>query len=460
MAEPAEPRTDLDPIDLRSPLRNAPPARDTPDLNPPHPDAPAQDTADPDAPQLGTPDQDAPPPDTPHLDTPTQDTLDLDAPDLSALRRRTSVKWRMYPPDVLPTFVAEMDYPVAAPIRQVLHRMVEAGDLGYASVDCGYQRLPEAFAGWAATALGWQPDPAQVLVLPDVMVGVELALQVSTAPGDGVVVNTPVYPPFLSAVAESGRTLVEHRLTLDGKDWVFDLDELGRLFAAGARAYLLCNPHNPTGRVATPQELARVLALAAEHDVLVVADEVHAPLVLPGARHTVAATLPEADGVRLLTVTSASKAWNIAGLRCAVAVPSAGVLGDALHGLPARARMGASVLGIEASAVAFERGEPWLAAVRAHLDRNRWLLADLVAARLPGVGYLPPQATYLAWLDCRQLGLADPAQTFLDAGRVAVGDGTAFGPPGAGFARVGFATSAAILTETVDRMAAAVAAAR
>jgi len=161
-----------------------------------------------------------------------------------------------------------------------------------------------------------------------------------------------------------------------------------------------------------------MLALAAEHDVLVVADEIHAPLVLPGARHTVAATMPEAAGVRLLTVTSATKAWNLPGLKCALAVPAEPSLRRALRRLPVRDRLGASILGIEASAVAFEEGAGWLAAVRAHLDRNRRLLADLLAVRLPEVGYLPPEATYLAWLDCRPLGLADPARTFYDAGRV------------------------------------------
>jgi cystathionine beta-lyase len=362
----------------------------------------------------------------------------------------------MFAPEVLPTFVAEMDYPVAAPVRRALHAMVAAGDLGYPALEVTYRRLPEAFAGWAAANLGWWPDPADVLVLADVMVGVELALRVGTAPGDGVVVNTPVYPPFLAAVADSGRTLVENPLVRTGRRYEFDLDGLAARFAAGARAYLLCNPHNPTGRVASPAELARVLALAADHDVLVVADEIHAPLVLPGARHTVAATLPEAAGVRLLTVTSASKAWNIPGLKCALAVPAEPSLGRALRGLPLRDRLGASILGVEASAVAFEQGAGWLAAVRAHLDRNRWLLADLLAARLPEVGYLVPEATYLAWLDCRPLGLADPAATFQTAGRVAVGDGAAFGSPGAGFVRVSFATSAAILTEIVHRMATAV----
>jgi cystathionine beta-lyase len=381
---------------------------------------------------------------------------DLDELDLAALHRRTSAKWRLYPPDVLPTFVAEMDYPLAAPIRHALHAMVDAGDLGYPTVVGDYRRLPESFVAWAAGSLGWRLDPADVLMLPDVMAGVQLALRMGTATGDGVVVNTPIYPPFLDTVADTGRTLVDSPLARAGIGYVLDLDDLGRRFAAGARAYLLCNPHNPTGLVATPAELARVLELAAEHDVLVVADEIHAPLTLPGARHTVAATLPEAAGARLLTLTSASKAWNLPGLKCAVAVPADPALRATLDTLPMHDRLGVSILGIEASAVAFDQGGHWLAAVLAHLDRNRQLLADLLAARLPEIGYLPPQATYLGWLDCRPLGLADPAERFLAAGRVAVGDGATFGPAGVGFVRVSFATSAAILTEIVDRMATAV----
>jgi cystathionine beta-lyase len=378
----------------------------------------------------------------------------LDAIDLAELHRRHSAKWRNFPADVLPTFVAEMDYPLAPPIRRALHAAVEAGDLGY-TADRSDRRLPGAFARWAE-ASGWAVPAEDVLVLPDVMRGIELALRVGTEPGDGVVVNTPIYPPFLSAVRESGRDLVDSRLvrTATGR-YELDLDDLTARFAAGARAYLLCNPHNPSGRVLAADELRAVLRLAAEHDVLVVADEIHSPLVLPGARHTVAATLPEAAGVRLLTVTSASKAWNVPGLRCALAVPNGPGLRDALRALPWRATSGASILGVAANVAAYTEGQPWLAAVLAHLDRNRRLLADLLRERLPEVGYAVPEATYLGWLDCRPLGLADPAATFLAGGRVAVGDGTAFGPPGTGFVRVSFATSAAILTEIVDRMAAA-----
>lgn len=383
------------------------------------------------------------------------EALDLDAIDLAELHRRHSAKWQNFPADVLPAFVAEMDYPLAAPIRRALHAAIEAGDLGYPA-ELADRRLPEAFARWTEQTYGWAVPAEDVLVLPDVMRAIELALAVGTKPGDGVVVNTPIYPPFLAVVHQSGRELVDSRLvpTSAGR-YELDLDDLAARFAAGARAYLLCNPHNPSGRVLAADQLSHILALAAEYDVLVVADEIHSPLVLPGAQHTVAAMRPEAARVRLLTATSAGKAWNIPGLRCALAVPAEPGLRDALRALPWQATRGASILGLVAGVAAYAEGQPWLAAVRTQLDRNRWLLADLLRERLPAVGYAVPEATYLGWLDCRPLGLADPAATFLAGGRVAVSDGATFGPAGAGFVRVNFATSAAILTEIVDRMAAA-----
>jgi len=379
-------------------------------------------------------------------------TYGFDGLDLAALRERRSVKWRRFPPDVLPAFVAEMDFPAAPPVREALAAAVERSDFGYAP-ELVVPELAEAFAGFAGRRFGWAVDPAHTYVLPDVMRGIELWIDAFTAPGGGVVVNTPVYFPFLGAIRQAGRRIVEAPFVRGPARWELDLDSLEAAFAAGNRLYLLCNPHNPLGRVLSPQELAAVGALAVRYDVRVVADEIHAPLVYPGQRHTVFATLDPQLAARTLTLHSASKAWNLAGLHCAVAVPGSATDEAHLAALPYRIRGPAGILGIEATVAAYREGEPWLDELLAYLDGNRGRLAELLAQALPDVDCVPAEGTYLAWLDCRSLGLGDePARAFLDRGRVAVYGGAVFGPSGRGFVRVNFATSRALLEEIVRRM--------
>jgi cystathionine beta-lyase len=373
--------------------------------------------------------------------------------DLAALRERRSVKWRRFPPDVLPAFVAEMDYAAAPPVTEALAAAVARSDFGYAR-ELVIPELAEAFAGFAERRFGWPVDPARAYVLPDVMRGIELWIDGFTAPGDGVVVNTPVYYPFLDAIRQSGRQIVEAPFVRGPDRWELDLDPLESAFAAGHRLYLLCNPHNPLGRVLTRSQLTAVAELALRYDVRVVADEIHAPLVYPGSEHIVFETLDVEVAARTLTLHSASKAWNLPGLHCAVAVP--GSAADEAHfaGLPYRIRGPAGILGIEASVAAYRDGEPWLDRLLAYLDGNRGHLASLLAGKLPDVDCVPAEGTYLAWLDCRKLGLGDdPARAFLDRGRVALYDGGVFGPPGRGFVRLNFATSRALLEEMVRRMA-------
>ncbi len=369
--------------------------------------------------------------------------------DLDELRTRQSVKWRQYDPDVLPVWVAEMDTPLAPPIRSALLAAVERGDTGYATPG----PLPEIFAAFAARRYRWNPDPARMLLVPDVMRGISEALHVVTAPGDPIVMNVPAYPPFFTHLGLLGRRIVESPLlsTVDG--YRVDLDRLERDFAAGARAYLLCNPHNPTGLVYSRDELLAVAELAERYDVRVVADEIHAPLVYPGREHVPFESLPTSASARSLVAVSASKAWNLAGLKAALLVAGEDAVPD-LRRVPAEVSLGAGLPGVLASQVAFTEGEPWLAALLAGLDENRRLLGELLSDGLPEVGYVPPAATYLAWLDCRQLGLGDdPAAGFLDRGRVALSSGPTFGAVGRGHVRLNFATSPDVLADAVRRMA-------
>jgi len=372
---------------------------------------------------------------------------------LDRLRQRRSAKWAAYPADVLPAWVAEMDFPIAEPIKRALRDAIDLDDCGYARPHA----LREAFAAFAAGRFDWTVDPARVIAVPEVMIGVGEVLRLVTTPGDQVVVNPPVYPPFFATIAEVERRVVEVPLARGAGGaggWALDLASLERAFAAGARAFLFCNPHNPVGRVFEAGDVRAVAELAARYDVAVLADEIHAPLTLPGIAHTPFLSVSEALGVRAVVLTSASKGWNIPGLKCAVVVAGSPAMHDALAPLRAPERLErVGHLGVLGTVAAFTEGGAWLDALVAHLDRNRALLARLLADCLPEVGFVPPQAGYLAWLDCQALGLGDdPARAFLKRGRVALSRGLDFGSGGAGFARLNIGTSGELLREAVRRM--------
>jgi cysteine-S-conjugate beta-lyase len=374
---------------------------------------------------------------------------------LAQLRTRRSVKWRTFEPDVLPMWVAEMDTPLAPPIAAALARAVTDGDTGYAHPG----RLAEAFAGFARRRYGWSPDPARAALVPDVVRGLIEVLRLTGRPGDGVVVNMPAYPPFFSVIAAAGRRVIGSPLgrTPDG-GYRLDLDRLERdLTEPDVAAYVLCNPHNPTGLVLNPGEVAAVAALANRYRVRLLADEIHAPLTYPGVRHTALATVDSPAVDDAIAFVSASKAFNLPGLKAALAIALGDAAWELLRGLPAEVPFGAGILGVLAGEAAFDQGDEWLATALAGLDHNRWLLAELLAQRLPAVGYRVPHATFLAWLDLRALGLGDnPAEVLLRRGRVALSPGPAFGAPGHGHARLNFATSPELLDEGVRRLAAAV----
>lgn len=368
----------------------------------------------------------------------------------SDLRRRQSAKWKAYGDDILPAWVAEMDYPVAEPIGRALRAAIDQHDLGYADP----RGLGEVAVPWAKESWGWEIAQQDVHVVADVVTGIAEVLDVATAPGDGVVIEPPVYPPFFSVPEHAGRKVVEVPLRFGDGAWSPDLEGLERAYAAGARAHLLCSPHNPTGMVYGEAELARLGELAERHGVLVIADEIHAPLTLPGAHHRPLPAVSRAAAACSIVMTSASKTWNLAGLKAAMMI-ACGERGRAeLAKLPAATPYHAGHLGILATRAALREGGPWLAQTLAILDRNRALLGELLAEHLPAVRYLAPRAGYLAWLDCRDLGLgADPARAFLQRGKVALSAGPQFGRQGEGFARLNLATSAGLLEEAVRRMA-------
>jgi cystathionine beta-lyase len=373
---------------------------------------------------------------------------------LELLRSRRSIKWTRYDPDVLPAWVAEMDFALALPIREALQRALARDDTGYANPG----RLGEAFAGFALDRFGWRVAPDRVRPAADVMSAVAELLRVVTGPGDGVVINPPVYPPFSGVTRETGRRVVEVPLAARENGWELDLDRLERAFADGARAYLLCHPHNPTGTSFPRSELEAVAGLAEAYRVTVIADEVHAPMTLDGARHLPFLALGGAAVEHGVALTSASKAWNVPGLKCAFIVAGSDAMQETLEqGLPTHLSFHVGHFGVLANIAAFEHGGEWLDALNRHLERNRSALADLLAEHLPTVRYVPPQAGYLAWLDCRDLELGDdPAKAFLERGRVALSEGPLFGTEGRGHARLNFGTSSALLEKAVRRMAASI----
>ena len=397
----------------------------------------------------------------------------LEAVPLERLRTRTSMKWRAYPPDVLPLWVAEMDVDLAAPVVEAINAAVVQGDTGYA-LGTAYA---QAWAGFARRRWGWSGFPVERSALvPDVMLGVVEALRLVTDPGDPVVVNPPVYPPFYAFVEYCDRHVLEAPLDQHGR---LDLDTLREAFEAARRggrraAYLLCSPHNPIGTVHTADELRAVAALAAELGVRVIADEIHAPLVLPGA--TFVPYLSVAGDSDAFALASASKGWNLAGLKAAVLAAGAAAAED-LRRLPEVVSHGPSHLAAIAHTAALNDGGEWLDALLAGLDRKRELLGNLLSEQLPAIGWHRPEASYLAWLDCTQLAAAgahapaDPAargnvttvagatKFFLENARVALSAGEAFGTGGAGHVRLNFATSSEVLIAAVLAMANAEAAA-
>lgn len=377
--------------------------------------------------------------------------MDVHADPMTLLRQRSSVKWRMFPEDVLPLFVAETDFPLAPPIQDALMAAIRNSDTGYTPPT---SELPEAFAGFADARWGWAVDPTQVWTTTDVGVAIVETLRRVTKPGDGVIINPPVYFPFFDLVAESGARVVEVPLA-GGIDsgWSLDLDGIEEAFEAGARAYLLCNPHNPVGRAHSAEELRAVAELAAKFGATVVSDEIHGPLTYPDSQFTPFLSVSDAARDVGVCVTAASKAWNLAGLKCAIMV-TAGKSKEAIVGsMPDEVYWRTSLLGLKASVAGYRDGGEWLDGIIASLDANRRLFATLLDSQLPEVKHRMPEATYLAWLDFTALGWGDdPAAHILEHARVALSNGPPFGDPGRGFARLNLACAPDTLTEAVARL--------
>ncbi|MFT4134948.1 MalY/PatB family protein [Microbacterium sp.] len=383
------------------------------------------------------------------------DGIDFDAITIERLREIGSVKWSVFP-DAIGAFVAEMDFGVAPPIAEALHASIDDGLFGYLPRSLSVA-MSEACASWQADTYGWDVSADRVHPLPDVLKALELAIVHFTAPGSKVILPTPAYMPFLRVPPSLGREILEVPMRVDAGRYGLDLDAVDAAFRDGGELLILCNPYNPVGRVFTRDELAAVCELVDRHGGRVFSDEIHAPLVYAGRRHVPYASISDAAAAHTITATSASKSWNLPGLKCAQLILSNDADARAWEQLGPMAGHGASNLGVIANTVAYTSGRPWLERVIAYNDANRHALAELLVEHIPGIRYTPPEGTYIAWLDCRGLGLDNPAQFFREQAGVALTDGLACGAPGAGFVRFVFATPRPIVERAVRQMADALA---
>lgn len=377
------------------------------------------------------------------------------AQDMAVLRRRTSEKWRTYPEDVLPLFVAEMDYPLAPSIKTALARAIEHGDSGYVDV----KELPArtAFAGYARDAWGWSPSPERMGITTDVSMVIVESLRRLISGGGGVIITPPVYPPFYELIPEAGGTVVEVALVDDGERFALDLGGIDRALAEGAKGVLLCSPHNPVGLVHTAEQLRELSSIVDRHGGFVVSDEIHAPLTFRGHRFTPYLTVSDAAREHGLAAESASKAFNLAGLKCGFFVAESNRMTSLIRSLPQEVTSRTGLFGVLATCAGLTHGRAWLDATIAAIEANVTLLREQLAQKLPNARLRTPAATYLAWVDLSAYGWGhDPAAYLLDAAKVALSSGPAFGSPGAGYARVNIACAPEVLIEAIDRIAAVV----
>ncbi|WP_107656779.1 MalY/PatB family protein [Nocardia suismassiliense] len=375
-----------------------------------------------------------------------------DLVDIDVLRQRAGIKWARAGADVLPAWIADMDFAVPDPVRAALRQAVD-GDLGYPAWDERPDRNPlqEAFADRMREQYDFRIDPDDVYVFTELIQVLQIVLQLMTRPGDAIAVHTPAYPPFLQTIELMGRRLVPIPMVEQADGWTFDVDRMAEdVRSNNCRALILVNPNNPTGHVFDRDELTAIAEIAARNDLLVIADEIHSELVHERHRHTPFASLGPEIAARTVTLNSASKAFNLAGLRCCVAHVGDSRVRAALDAQPPQLYGQVSALSVLATCTAWRDGAAWLAATRELLTANR----DLVAETLrPESRFHRPDAGYLAWLDCRALELGrDPADFFLEHAKVKLLSGPDFGPGGAGFARLNFATYRPVLAEMLGRM--------
>lgn len=369
-------------------------------------------------------------------------------------RKRTdSIKWQRYGDDVIPLWVADMDFVSPEPIIQALHERVEHRIFGYGGAG---KELIEAVQGRLKRLYNWDVLEEHIVFVPGVVTGLNLAFQLFACSGDGVLVQPPVYSHFITDPILRRRELVDPPLTKRGDTYEIDFDAFESAITPRTKMYVLCNPHNPVGRVFRSDELERLADICLRHNILICSDEIHCDLVFQGYKHVPLATLDDEVADRTITFMSPSKTYNLAGLKCSFAI----IKNPALRELWERGSSGliphVNIMGLTAALAGFRDGQEWLEQCLSYLQGNRDFLADYVAEKLPSLSMTRMEGTYLAWLDCRKSGIAvNPYRYFLREAKVALNDGADCGKGGEGFVRLNFACPRKVLAEALDRMATA-----
>ena len=383
--------------------------------------------------------------------------MNFDALTLEQAQRSMSLKWNYYDKGVIPSWIADMDFPVAGPIRELLRRIAESGDLCYAPT-LEQERLPEIFADRMQSRYGWAPDPSDCDDMTDIVQAIHIAVAVLCDADQQVIVHIPSYHPILNACRNMNREILPSPMISTGQGWQLDFAGMERDIGSRTRLLMLVNPHNPTGRCFRREELERLADLVLRHDLLVVADEIHCDLTFSDAGpHIPFASISPEVSRRTVTFNSATKSHNLGGVRCSIAHYGSTELRQAFDRLPGGIRGGSNAIGHRATRIAWQECDEWLQYTRRYLQENRDFMHAYLAENMPCLRHHLNEATYLTWIDCRELGLQeDPAGFFLRQARVGCYSGTLFGQQGRGYIRMNFATSRAILKEKLHRMAAAV----
>ena len=369
---------------------------------------------------------------------------------LTELRKRKSTKWRSFPKDVLPLPVAEMDFPIAEPIKKALQDMVDRSDTGYLGA---FPEMLEAFKSISETLWSWTPDVTQMRTSTDVGVGVVEVLRTLISPGDAIVLNSPIYDNMWRWINEVKGKLVDVPLINEGMNYQMDLAGVETAYKAGAKVHLLCSPHNPVGIVFSKETLSNIADLAEKYGVIIISDEIHAPLTFDSKEFTPFLNVSTAAQRVGITVTSASKTFNLAGLKCALIITQDDKLKERINSMPVSVAFRASLFGAVAATAAMSESQEWLDNLIYTLDQNRKLLRNLIDSKAPAIGYREPDFGYLAWLDLSQLGLGDdPAKQILERSKLAVNAGSMYGPNSKHHIRFNFGTGSEIITEAFDRI--------
>lgn len=378
--------------------------------------------------------------------------------DLPVERRGSdSAKWHHYAADVLPMWVADMDFRSPEPVLRALHNRIEHGVFGY-GLDS--PELKEVMCARLARLYNWQITPADIVFLPGLVCGLNVVSRAVGEPGDGALVSTPVYPPFLSAPVNQGRVLHSAPLAVEQQGstvrYTLDEDIFEGAIQANTRLFILCNPHNPVGRAFTRQELTRMAEISLRHDLVICSDEIHCDLLLDGTQHIPVASLDPEIGQRSITLLAPSKTYNLPGLGCSMAVIQNPELRKRVQQAAAGIVPHVNVLGYVAAIAAYAECEDWLDALRAYLTANRNFAVDFLRTHLPNIPTTDPEATYLLWLDCRNAGITGKPQAFfLEQAKVALNEGAWFGKEGEGFVRLNFGCTRATLAQGLEQLRAA-----